>query len=120
MDVSRKKAERLCEIVLSDASDPLPNGLRFNICLTDDSDSIRLSAFHDLASLPMFLAASARVQQFAKAGPLEDKDADAFKQLGTYMKNRSLVKHSLSPLNDRLTLLACNSSALTTCTTMLY
>ncbi|KAI0762638.1 hypothetical protein C8Q74DRAFT_1383169 [Fomes fomentarius] len=90
MDASRKKAERLCELILSDASDPLPNGLRFNICLTDDSDSIRLSAFHDLASLPMFLAASARVQQFAKAGPLEDKDADAVKQLGTYMKNRSL------------------------------
>ncbi|TFK90228.1 hypothetical protein K466DRAFT_574381 [Polyporus arcularius HHB13444] len=88
IDVSRDRAERVCSVLLSDSTDPLPNGLRFSICLT--GDSIRLSAFHDLASLPVFLLASTRVQQFAKVGPAEETDADALKQIGIYMKKNSL------------------------------
>ncbi|RPD81739.1 hypothetical protein L226DRAFT_541401 [Lentinus tigrinus ALCF2SS1-7] len=87
MDVSREKAERVCSVLLSDSTDPLPNGLRFSICLT--GDSIRLSALFHLASLPNFLLASTRVQQFAKVGPAEETDADAIKQIGVYM-----MKHS--------------------------
>ncbi|KAI0374422.1 hypothetical protein BV20DRAFT_1041377 [Pilatotrama ljubarskyi] len=87
IDVSREKAERVCEITLHDPTDPLPNGLRFSICMK--GDSIRLSAFHDIASLPIFLEACARVQQFAKVTPSEDKDADAVKQIAVYMMKRS-------------------------------
>ncbi|KAI0670147.1 hypothetical protein C8Q78DRAFT_1039423 [Trametes maxima] len=87
MDVSREKAERVCEITLHDPTDPLPNGLRFNICLK--GDSIRLSAFHDITTLPLFLEACARVQQFAKVGPQEDKDGSAVKELATYMMRGS-------------------------------
>ena len=101
MDVSRNRAERLCEVTLSEPSEPLPNGLRFSICLT--SDSIRLSAFQSLASLPLFLLASTRPQQFSKIGPMEDKDADAVKQLGTYMRNKSLVRRSSCPTARHLT-----------------
>ena len=101
MDVSRNRAERLCEVTLSEPSEPLPNGLRFSICLT--SDSIRLSAFQSLASLPLFLLASTRPQQFAKIGPMEDKDADAVKQLGTYMRNKSLVRRLSCPTVRHLT-----------------
>ena len=89
MDASEEKAEHICEILLSDSTEPLPNGLRFTICLT--GDNIRLSAFYDLGSLPLMLLASTRPQQFAKLGPREEKDADAVKALGTYMKKLSLV-----------------------------
>ena len=89
MDVSRDRAERICSVLLSDSTDPLPNGLRFSICLT--GDSVRLSAFHHLASLSLFLLASTRAQQFAKVGPAEEADTDAIKQIGTYMMKNSLV-----------------------------
>lgn len=89
MDVSREKAERVCEITLHDPTEPLPNGLRFSICLK--GDSIRLSAFQDMSSLPLFLEACTRVQQFAKVGPLQDKDADATKQLAIFMMKRAFV-----------------------------
>lgn len=89
MDVSRERAERVCEISLHDPTEPLPNGLRFSICVK--GDSLRLSAFHDIASLPVFLEACTRVQQFAKVAPQEDKDTDAIKQLAIYMMKRSLV-----------------------------
>ncbi|KAI0651606.1 hypothetical protein C8Q79DRAFT_996983 [Trametes meyenii] len=87
MDVSHERAERVCEVTLHDPTDPLPNGLRFNICLK--GDSIRLSALHDIAALPLFLDACARAQQFAKVGPHEDKDGSAVKELATYMMRRS-------------------------------
>ena len=89
MDVSQVRAERVCEAVISEATDPLPNGLRFNICLS--GESIRLSAFHDLSSLHLFLLASTRAQQFAKLGPSTDSDTDAVQQLGYFMQRRSLV-----------------------------
>ncbi|KAI0824082.1 hypothetical protein BC628DRAFT_1379753 [Trametes gibbosa] len=88
MDVSPDKAEQVCEITLHDPTEPLPNGLRFSICVK--GDSLRFSAFHDISSLPLFLEACARVQQFAKVGPHEDKDTDAVTQLGIYMTKRSL------------------------------
>ncbi|KAH9890944.1 hypothetical protein C8Q73DRAFT_702301 [Cubamyces lactineus] len=88
MDTSEERAERVCSIILHDPSEPLPNGLRFSICLRDDT--VRFSAFHDLAFLPLLLDACTRVQQFARVGPAADDDAEALKQLGIYMLKRSL------------------------------
>lgn len=90
MDTSRDKAERVCEVMLSEPTEPLPGGLRFNICLA--GENIRLSAFHHLSTLHLFLQASARAQQFAKLTPAGDKDADAVKHLGMFMQRRSLVR----------------------------
>ncbi|TBU35002.1 hypothetical protein BD311DRAFT_649012 [Dichomitus squalens] len=87
MDVSRNRAERVCEVLISEATDPQPNGLRFSICLS--GENIRLSAFHELSCLHTFLLASTRVQQFAKLGSASDKDADALLQLGIFMQKRS-------------------------------
>lgn len=97
MDTSEERAERVCSITLHDPSEPLPNGLRFSICLRDDT--VRFSAFHDLAFLPLLLDACTRVQQFARVGPAADDDAEALKQLGIYMLKRSLVRiHDHPPL----------------------
>ena len=41
-----------------------------------------------------------RVQQFAKLGPLEAKDAEAVNAIGAYMKKKSLVRPQ-SPLMDQ-------------------
>ena len=95
MDVRRDRAERMCEIMLSEPTEPIPGGLRFSICLT--GENIRLSAFYDLSSLHLFLLASARAQQFAKLTPAGDKDADAVKQLGAFMKRRSFVRDDSFP-----------------------
>ncbi|KAI0639158.1 hypothetical protein C8Q77DRAFT_1079774 [Trametes polyzona] len=92
MDVSHDRAERVCDITLHDATEPLPNGLRFSICLK--GDSVRLSAFHDIASLPLFLDACARVQQFARVAPQEPKDANAVKQIAIYMLKRSFFSYA--------------------------
>ena len=93
MDTSEERAERVCSITLHDPSEPLPNGLRFSICL--DGDTVRLSAFHDLETLPLFLSASTRVQQFAQVGPSEDSESDALTALAAYMKKRSLVSSAI-------------------------
>ncbi|KAM5538264.1 hypothetical protein V8D89_008151 [Ganoderma adspersum] len=98
VDVSRDRAERVCEIMLSEPTEPLPGGLRFNICLT--GENIRLSAFHDLSSLHLFLLASARAQQFAKLTPAGNKDADAVKQLGAFMRRRSLFSFAHLYMDD--------------------
>ncbi|KAI0768532.1 hypothetical protein BD413DRAFT_127687 [Trametes elegans] len=88
IDVSRDKAERVCEITLYDPTEPSVHGLRFSICMK--GDSVRLSAFHDLHTLPLFLDACTRPEQFAKVGPLEDKHADTVNQLAQYMMKRGL------------------------------
>ncbi|KAI0336075.1 hypothetical protein GY45DRAFT_1342187 [Cubamyces sp. BRFM 1775] len=87
MDATEERAERVCSILLHDPTEPLPNGLRFSICLRDDA--VRFSAFLNLASLPLLLDACTRVQQFAKVAPAADDDADALRQLGIYMMKRS-------------------------------
>ena len=91
MDVSRDKAERVCDIILNDASNHPPTGLRFAICLRPTQESLRFSAFYDLHHLPMFLEACAPSQQIAKVTPKEDKDIRAVQQLGTFMQKRALV-----------------------------
>ena len=89
MDVNYETAERVCDISLSEPTEPLPNGLRFSICMPQDG--LRFSAFYPIHALPMFLQACAPAQQFAKVGPMEDKDAQAVSQLTTFMNKRSLV-----------------------------
>ncbi|OSD05970.1 hypothetical protein PYCCODRAFT_1065885 [Trametes coccinea BRFM310] len=98
MDVSRERSEKVCGIALHDPTEPLPNGLRFSICLKEDD--IRLSAFRELSELPIFLEACQRVQQFAKVGPRGDEDGDAVKQLGVYMMKRSLFCYAHLYLDD--------------------
>ncbi|KAI9066660.1 hypothetical protein FKP32DRAFT_1565322, partial [Trametes sanguinea] len=98
MDVSRDRSERVCAIELHDPTEHLPKGFRFSICLK--VDHIRLSAFRELAELPVFLEACQRAQQFAQVGPQGAEDTDAVKQLGVYMMKRSFFSYAHLYLDD--------------------
>ena len=96
IDASRDKAEHVCDISLTDVTEPLANGLRFSICTPEGA--IRFSSFHQLHAFPMFLQACSPTQQFAKVEPKEDKDVEPLKQLTVFMNKRALVK--ISALNN--------------------
>ena len=91
--MERDKAEHVCDVSFFDATEPRPNGLRFIICMPQDD--IRFSSFYNVNALPTFLQAACPPQQFARVGPLEDKDNEAVKQLAIFMKRQSLVSRQI-------------------------
>ena len=62
------KASRICNVMLTDATEPRPRGLRINLCLTS-SDSIRFKKLHDVSDLSILLQASEAVQKRPEQGP---------------------------------------------------
>ncbi|KZT74733.1 hypothetical protein DAEQUDRAFT_4099 [Daedalea quercina L-15889] len=96
IDVEEGRAQRLCNVVLSDMTEPLPTGLRFSVCLSS-ADSIRFGKLHDVADLYMIARACGQVQQFVKFGPSEGSDTDAFNTLAIHLRSeRSFTYARLS------------------------
>ncbi|KAH9937573.1 uncharacterized protein B0H18DRAFT_1113390 [Fomitopsis serialis] len=87
IEVEEGRAQRICNIALSDATEPRPNGLRFSICL-DPVDSVRLGKLYEVADIYMILRSCTQVQQFAKLGPGKDSDADAVTALAAHLKTK--------------------------------
>ncbi|KAL6304196.1 hypothetical protein BKA93DRAFT_784313 [Sparassis latifolia] len=74
LDINPEKADLLCTITLHDATDPLPNGLRFSICL--------------------ILQACTQVQQFAKLSHREQEDEASLTTLANYMRKNLLFTYA--------------------------
>lgn len=98
VEVEAGKAQRLCNVTMSDATDPRPNGLRFSICLT--TDSIRLQKIYGVADFYMVMQACSPVQQFAKVGPQDDGDAEALKAFTSYLRRRRSFTYARLILDD--------------------
>ncbi|KAH9947673.1 hypothetical protein B0H21DRAFT_316591 [Amylocystis lapponica] len=93
IDVSPERAERICTAVLSDPSEPRPNGLRFSICL-DSVDSLRLAKLYNVHDVFMLLRACDPVQQFAMLGSQTDDDAGMFKTFAAHLKRKHLCTYA--------------------------
>ncbi|KDQ30537.1 hypothetical protein PLEOSDRAFT_1101525 [Pleurotus ostreatus PC15] len=75
------KSEHLCDICLTDVSDPLPDGLRLNILL-QTVDSFRCKGLYDQMDVVQILLACKKTpQQFARVTPKEPKDTEALTAL---------------------------------------
>lgn len=90
-------AEKLCTVVLSDATDSSPDSLRFSI-LFASMDSIRFTKLLNVGDLAAVLPACKPTQQLAKLRADSNSDADTIRSLATFMdKNRQVGSQSLSP-----------------------
>lgn len=75
------KSEHICDICLTDVSDPLPDGLRLNILL-QTVDSFRCKGLYDQMDVVQILLACKKTpQQFARVTPKEPKDTEALTAL---------------------------------------
>ncbi|KAI0076249.1 hypothetical protein K474DRAFT_1282466 [Panus rudis PR-1116 ss-1] len=99
MTVAHDKTEKMCNIILSEPTEPRPMGLRLNICL-DQVKSIQLQKLHVISDLNMVLLACAPVQQFCKITPQETQDADGLRTLDEYLRKRSSFTYAHIHLDD--------------------
>ncbi|KAK7694392.1 hypothetical protein QCA50_001578 [Cerrena zonata] len=93
MDTNEDSATKLCNISLTEPTEPRPGGLRINLCLTS-TDSLRFKKLHNVWDLSTMLQASEAVQQFCRVIPKESDDADPLKTLHTYMIKNELFTYA--------------------------
>ncbi|KZT06371.1 uncharacterized protein LAESUDRAFT_726201, partial [Laetiporus sulphureus 93-53] len=91
LDSSRTK--RLCNVELSDASEPRPSGLRFSLCL-NDVDSLTMKKLHVVSDLSMILRACGMIQQYAKLGPQTPEDVSSITILATHMRRKRIFTYA--------------------------
>jgi hypothetical protein len=94
IDIDQDKSERLCEIILTDATDYFLEGLRLHILL-EPLDSIRFGKLHDISELGVILPACKPSEQVARLGPQNEKDAPALKCLASYLESKQQVRNHL-------------------------
>lgn len=81
-----EEPEQLCEVVVTDVTQPLPNGLQFSYVLRQGtSKSLRVPTLHDSDDLRDFMLACAPVPQMAKVAALEEKDRPIFESFVAYL-----------------------------------
>jgi hypothetical protein len=90
VDVAQDTAERICDIVLTDATDYPNEGLRLNM-LFDPMDSLRLKKLLSLANLEIVLRACSPVQQLARLLIKEGQSGEALRDLSVFMTRREQV-----------------------------
>lgn len=90
MDTNQDSATKLCNISLTDPTEPRPGGLRLNICLTS-ADSLRFKKLHSVWDLSTMLQASEAVQQYCKVVPKDSDDVDPLKTLHMFMVRKEMV-----------------------------
>lgn len=93
------KAERFCEVALTDATDHLPDGLRLSICFSS-VESLRLRRLLDVADIDGLLSACARPQQMAKLGPQSEADTPPFQTLVRYMRKKRKMSYAPIVVNN--------------------
>ncbi|KAL4268000.1 Chromo domain-containing protein [Pleurotus pulmonarius] len=75
------KSEHICDICITDVSDPLPDGLRLNVLL-QTVDSFRCKGLYDQMDVVQILLACKKIpQQFARITPKGPNDTDALTAL---------------------------------------
>jgi hypothetical protein len=90
VDVEPAKAERLCDVVLTDATDHPPEGLRLNILFSTLS-FIRFRKLCGVFHLDLILDACKPSEQVARLGPQDEKDAGVLKALVSRMSAHKQV-----------------------------
>lgn len=96
INTERDRAERLCNAMLSNLTEGIPNGSRFSYHFDDERpvDSMRLAKLLHISDFSLLQSACMPIAQMAKFGPVDDKDveaSEAFQTLNKYMSPRRLV-----------------------------
>jgi hypothetical protein len=90
LDIDQDKADRLCEVTLTDTTDFLPEGLRLHI-LFSSLDSIRFQKLYNFADLDQILPAFKPSEQVARLGPQNENDIAPLTSLKRHMELKQRV-----------------------------
>ena len=93
MEVGPDQADRLCNIILSDVTEPRPTGYRLSMLLAS-VDSLRLMKMYSAYDVWTILRGCSDIQQFAKVTHQEERDGSALKTLTNYMSRHGVVSDS--------------------------
>ncbi|KZT21687.1 hypothetical protein NEOLEDRAFT_1181525 [Neolentinus lepideus HHB14362 ss-1] len=93
------KAERFCQVALTDTTDHLQDGLRFSICFAS-VDSLRLKKLLDVADLDTLLSSCTRPQQMAKLAPQGQADTKPLETLTNFMLKRKKISYAVLAANN--------------------
>ncbi|KAI0094587.1 hypothetical protein BDY19DRAFT_913567 [Irpex rosettiformis] len=108
------RADRLCNVSLSELTDARPMGLRLDILYTSDVSVLRLKKFHEMTDLYMLLRACAPVQQCCKVSHAAEGDFETITTLSAWMTRKSQFAYADVYLdNDAVGLLVIFPSAIT-------
>ena len=91
MEVGADRADRICNVSLSDPTDARPMGLRLDILYTSEVSVLRLKKFYEMTDLYMILQACAPLQQCCKVSYAAQGDFDAMTTLGGWMARKNQV-----------------------------
>ncbi|KAI0702474.1 hypothetical protein BC835DRAFT_1320860 [Cytidiella melzeri] len=114
METGPDKADKLCNVCLSEPTEPRPLGLTMNIIYNSEVSILRLKKFHDIPDLYMLLRACAPLQQCCRVSNAAGGDAVAIKALGDELtRNRQFTYANVYLDNDRVGLLVIFPPAIT-------
>ncbi|EKM60867.1 uncharacterized protein PHACADRAFT_204012 [Phanerochaete carnosa HHB-10118-sp] len=91
METARNRAipaARLCNISLSEPTEPRPGGIRLNLCCTAEISTLRLEKLHDITDVYLLLRACAPIQQHCKVSHRAIEDEATFNAFATYLSRR--------------------------------
>jgi hypothetical protein len=93
METGLDRAERLCNVMLSEPTDARPLGIKLSDVYNSDASVLRLKKFHDMPDLYILLGACGPVQQCCKFSHANDVDFHATSTLSGWMTRTSQVNH---------------------------
>ncbi|KAJ3541216.1 hypothetical protein NM688_g6118 [Phlebia brevispora] len=107
-------ADRICNISLTDATNPRPEGLRLSILYKTETSILRFEKFHSVSDVSILFRACAPIQQFCKLTYQDAGDAEALEILARYMTRKRLFTYAHVSLDqDPLGILFVYPSAMT-------
>jgi len=91
MNIEKNRKERLCNVVLSDASTGSSSRLRFSICFGPSVSFLLLEKLLSVAELQSLRPALTPVAEVARIGPDTQADETQLTTLFRYMISRNLA-----------------------------
>lgn len=85
-------AAKLCNISLSEPTEPRPGGIRLSLCYTAETSTLQLEKLHDVTDVYLLLRACAPIQQYCKVSHKTAEDETTFNTFATYLGRRRQVK----------------------------
>lgn len=100
IDRGEKSDERICDILISDISEPTEAAFKFNHLLQPDDERLKLTKFHKASELHLILPAFKRIDQFAKITLKDGEQATTFRLLLTYLQKGKFVRSIIQLSNE--------------------
>lgn len=88
-----QKSKRLCDVRLSESTQPRPNGLRMSVCYTPTDPKLHLTKFYNTADIHALLDICAPIQQYCKVTHKDEADESTFKTFSKFIARRHFVRN---------------------------